>query len=242
MRRWTSFHLVGAGCMTLACSVLMFGQEATTPAPQNATPAPTAAAASPSGNVPQLQQRNPRYRLQSGDQVALNFAFTPEFNETVTVQPDGFISLRQIGDIRAEGSTLPELTQALQASYSKILHDPVLTVTPQEFVKPYFVAQGELGKPGKYDLRGDTTVTEAIAMAGGFTPASKHSQVVLFRRVSPDLVQATKLDVKQMLKSGNLAEDMHLQPGDMLFVPKNLISKIGPYMSYNVFRLSYVIR
>ena len=91
----------------------------------------------------------------------------------------------------------------------------------------------------------DSTLFDLIVIgtgAGGFTPASKHSQVVLFRRVSPDLVQATKLDVKHMLKSGNLAEDMRLQPGDMLYVPKNLISKIGPFMSYNVFRASYVIR
>ena len=36
-------------------------------------------------------------------------------------------------------------------------------------------------KPGKYDLRSDLTVTEAVAIAGGFTDKSKHSQVVLFR-------------------------------------------------------------
>jgi polysaccharide export outer membrane protein len=241
MRHWISFRVAGAALLTMVCSGLTFGQQTTAPTQQDMMATSTTTTASTQSGVPQLQQRNPRYRLQRGDQVALNFTFTPEFNESVIVQPDGFISLREIGDIHAEGMTLPELTQSLQAAYSKILHDPVLSVTPQEFVHPYFVAQGELGKPGKYDLHGDTTVTEAIAMAGGFTPASKHSQVVLFRRVSPDLVQATKLDVKHMLKSGNLAEDMRLQPGDMLFVPKNLISKIGPFMSYNVFRATYSI-
>jgi polysaccharide biosynthesis/export protein len=202
----------------------------------------TAGNQAPSSAVPTLQQRNPRYRIQGGDQLALDFRFTPEYNESVTVQPDGFISLRGVGDIHAQGMTLPELNEALQTEYSKILHDPVITVTPQEFVKPFFSANGEVGKPGKYDLHGDTTVTQAIAMAGGFTSQAKHSQVVLFRQVSSDMVQAKVLNVKHMLNSHNLSEDVHLQPGDMLYVPKNMISKIMPYLSLNSVRATYAIQ
>ena len=195
-----------------------------------------------SSTTPTLQERNPRYRIQGGDQLALDFRFTPEYNEAVTVQPDGYISLRGIGDIHAQGMTLPELNEALQTAYSKILHDPVITVTPQEFVKPFFSANGEVGKPGRYDLHGDTTVTQAIAMAGGFTSQAKHSQVVLFRQVSADMVQAKILNVKHMLNSRNLSEDVHLQPGDMLYVPKNMISKIMPFLSLNSVRATYAIQ
>lgn len=191
------------------------------------------------GSVPSLKQRNPRYILQRGDVVVLDFPFTPEFNETVTVQPDGYINVRSLDDIHVEGMTAPELQESLKKAYSKILHDPAITVTLQTFVSPYFVVNGEVGHPGKFDLHGDTTLTEAIAIAGGFTPNAKHSQVVLFRRVSNEWVSAQTIDVKHMLKSGSLAEDLHLQPGDMLFVPKNLISKIQPYLPLNTFRASY---
>jgi protein involved in polysaccharide export with SLBB domain len=69
-------------------------------------------------------------------------------------------------------------------------------------------------------------VTQAVQIAGGFTENAKHSELVLFRRINSDWVQGTKINVKEMLKSGNLAEDLNLQPGDMLYAPKNTISKV----------------
>jgi protein involved in polysaccharide export with SLBB domain len=179
---------------------------------------------------PALQKRNWRYTIHPSDTLQLGFMLSPEFNQTVTVQPDGYISLLYVGDLPAAGRTLPELTQLIKTAYSKILHDPVISVAPTDFEKPYIVVGGQVGKPGKFDWRGDVTVTQAIAIAGGFTDASKHSQVLLFRRVSDEWTQARIINVKKMLNSRNLQEDPELQPGDMLFVPKNTLSKIKPFL------------
>ena len=178
----------------------------------------------------QLQERNPRYELHKGDSVDLAFPFTPEFNQTVTIQPDGYMALSGIGDLYVEGKTVPDLRELLRSAYAKILHDPVINVVIKDFEKPYFIAGGEIAHPGKYELRADTTVTEAIAVAGGFTESSKHSQVLLFRRVSSNWLEVKKLDVKKMFQVGDLTEDPHLQPGDMFFVPQNRISKIRRYI------------
>jgi polysaccharide biosynthesis/export protein len=177
-----------------------------------------------------LHKRNWRYRINPSDTLELTFQLTPEFNQTVTVQPDGYITLRDVGDLQAAGKTLPELTESIKSAYSKILHDPVISVDPKDFEKPYFVVGGQVGKPGKFDWRGDVTLTQAIAIAGGFTDASKHSQVLLFRRVSDEWAEARIINVKKMLNAGNLEEDPELKPGDMLFVPKNMISKIKPFL------------
>jgi polysaccharide export outer membrane protein len=186
--------------------------------------------ASASGNDPQFQSRVSRYKIAPGDSFDVNFELSPEFNQTgVTVQPDGFVTLRSVGDIKVKGQTVPELTQTIRGAYGKILNDPIISVVLKDFEKPYFVADGQVGKPGKYDLRGDTTLTQAIAMAGGFTDASRHSQVLLFRRVSDQWMEAKIIDVKKMEKSGNLKEDPMLHPGDMLFVPKNTMSKIDHF-------------
>jgi polysaccharide export outer membrane protein len=126
--------------------------------------------------------------------------------------------------------TVLELREAVRESYAAILHDPVVTIVLKEFDKPYFIASGQVTRPGKYELRGDATVIDGVAIAGGFTDQAKHSQVVLFRRVSGEQVETRLLDVKQMLKSRNLGEDLHLKPGDMLFVPQNTISKIRRYL------------
>jgi len=177
-----------------------------------------------------FQQRYPRYKLEFGDQFDVSFDLSPEFNQNVTVQPDGFITLREVGDLHVAGQTVPELTETLKRAYGKILHDPVISVVLKDFEKPYFIADGQVGKPGKYELRGETTLTQAIAMAGGFQDAAKHSQVLLFRRVDSEWVSAKIINVKQMEKEGNLHEDPHLHPGDMLFVPKNRYSKIRPFL------------
>src|SRR6201984_2912203 len=73
------------------------------------------------GQLPVLQHRNHRYQLHSADVLELSFPFTPEFNQTVTVQPDGFITLRGIEDIHVEGLTLPEVSNSLRIAYSRIL-------------------------------------------------------------------------------------------------------------------------
>jgi len=185
----------------------------------------------PSATAGGFQERNPRYGLRKGDSFDVDFAFSPEFNQTVVVQPDGYITLRGAGSMRVEGQTIPELTETIKKAYANILHNPVVTVALKDFEKPYFVAAGQVGKPGKYDLRSDLTLVEAVAIAGGFTQNSKHSQVVLFRRVSDQLVEARLFNVKQMLQSRDLSEDAHLRPGDMIYVPQNVISKIQRFIT-----------
>jgi polysaccharide biosynthesis/export protein len=175
-------------------------------------------------------ERRPLYRLCTSDTLQISFTFSPEFDQTVTVQPDGFVALKGAEPTYAEGRTLTEFRAAAELAYAGSLNDPEITVVLKEFNQPYFVASGEVTRPGKYDLRGDTTVTEALAIAGGMNEQAKHSQVVLFRHAPGHQVEARLLDVKKMLNTQDLAEDVRLKPGDMLFVPQNLISKIRRYL------------
>lgn len=180
---------------------------------------------------PKLEKRTWRYRLRPGDVLEVTFPLSPEFDQKkLTVQPDGYITLRGVGDVRAEGQMVPELTRALQVAYAKILHDPIISVDLLEFEKPYFIVGGEVGHPGKYDLRSDTTALAAIAIAGSFKETAKHSQVLLIRQVSDRWAEVKVLNMKKMLQAKNLAEDPYLKPGDMLFVPKNALSKVKPFI------------
>jgi len=178
-------------------------------------------------------QRHPLYRLTKSDIVDLNFTFSPDFNQTLTVQPDGFVALRGAGTLFAEGLTIPEMQQAVGDAYRSFLHEPEVTVSLKDFDKPYFLASGEVARPGKYELRGDLTVSEAVAIAGGFTQQARHSQVVLFRRITENVAESHVIDLKKMLDSRNLHEDIHLRAGDFVFVPQSRISKIRRYVPTN---------
>jgi polysaccharide export outer membrane protein len=174
--------------------------------------------------------RRPLYRLRPSDVIDIRFTFTAEFDQTATVQPDGFIPLRGTAQLYAQNLTVPELQRAITDAYAGTMHDPEVTVSLKDFDKPYFLAGGQVLHPGKYELREDLTVAEGVELAGGFNEQAKHSQVVLFRHISPEVVESRVINVKEMLRSRNLAEDFHLRPGDMVFVPQNAISKIRRYL------------
>lgn len=183
------------------------------------------------GNPTLGGEHHPLYRLRPSDVVDVSFTVAPEFNQTLTVQPDGYVTLKDAGLVAAQGLNLEEFRQAVEKAYQGYLHDPQAAVLLKDFERSYFIVGGEVGKPGKYELRSDTTVAEAVEIAGGLTQLSKHSQVVLFRRVNDDLIETRVLDLKKMLAAKSLTEDAHLQPGDMVFVPQNTISKIARYIS-----------
>ncbi len=216
-----------AGLMTVfAITAAAQGTTAPDTVPAASTPASATAPTPPAGFL----ERNSRYQLRKGDSFSLDFPLSPEFNQTVAVQPDGYVTLKGAGSVFVEGQTVPELTDTLKTAYAKILHDPIITVALTDFEKPYFIAGGQVGKPGKYDLRGPITVSEAVAIAGGFTEKSKHSQVVLFHPTPGGVFEAKLLNIKKLLASRNLSEDVYLQPGDMVFVPQNAYSKIERYI------------
>jgi polysaccharide export outer membrane protein len=179
---------------------------------------------------PLSRERHPRYRVRSGDEFEIAFTFTPEFNQAVTIQPDGYITLREIGDIYVQGQTVPELIKTIRTAYEEILRDPAVSITLTNVEMPYFIAAGWLRSPGKYDLRGRTTVAEAVNIAGGFTDESKHSEVYLFRYEDDTWVTIAKINVKEMLAKADLSEDFRLQPGDFVYVPQNTFSKIKGFI------------
>jgi polysaccharide biosynthesis/export protein len=226
MNRKPGTALFQVGVLLLASVALCGAQSAAQPTPVSES----AVADTSTKSEPQLQTRNPRYTIRSADTFDVNFELSPEFNQSVTVQPDGFITLKSVGDVYVAGQTVPELTQTLRTAYGKILNDPLISVVLKDFEKPYFTAGGQLNHPGKYELRGNITLTEAVAMAGGFNGDAKHSQVLLFRRVNDQWLSAKIFNVKQMMKEGKLGEDPILRPGDQLFVPKNMLSKIKPFI------------
>src|SRR5437016_3580922 len=80
-------------------------------------------------------QRYPRYELRADDVLDISFEFTPEFNQTVTVQPDGYITLRGVGDRYVAGMTVPEITETIRTAYGKILNNPAIAIVLKDFDK-----------------------------------------------------------------------------------------------------------
>lgn len=211
----------------IPAGALIFGLLCVPAKAQEDTPAP-----SPVSSHPSLQHRDDRYRLCASDVIALTFPLTPEFDQTVNIQPDGYASLSGAGNVKLEGLTLAQSAETIKVAYANILRDPLVTVELKDFNKPYFIVGGQVTKPAKYDLRGPTTAAQAIEIAGGLNTSAKHSQVLLFRRVNGDWYEVRLLNMKQILAGKNVSEDPLIQPGDMLIVPQNFVSKIDRFIPH----------
>jgi len=177
-----------------------------------------------------------RYKLRSGDTIDITFVYVPDFNQTVTIQPDGYVTLRAVGDMRAGGLTLPEIKKLVETKYGVIMKDPDVSIEIKDFEKPFFLAQGEVQKPGKYELRSDTKLSEAVAIAGGLSPSAKHSQVLLFRRNAGGQIDVKEIDLKKVLHGKDLSTDLNIQAGDMVFVPKSRVSKLKEFATLTYLR------
>jgi len=106
-------------------------------------------------------ERHPLYRLRPSDVVEISFTVAPEFNQTLTVLPDGNVTLKDAGMIEVLGLNLDEFRTAVEKAYQGYLHEPQVAVALKDFERPYFIVGGEVSRPGKYELRSDTTVAEA---------------------------------------------------------------------------------
>jgi len=171
-----------------------------------------------------------RYRLQPSDVLEVSFRYSPEFNQTVTVQPDGYISLEVSGDLKVAGTTVEEARRMILKKASERLQDPVATVMLKEFQRPYFVVAGEVAQPGRIEMRERVTALQAIMLAGGMKESAKSSQVVVFRKINSDMAEVKLLNLKSIRRTSDLENDLTLQPGDMVFVPRDKMTKIERFM------------
>jgi len=183
---------------------------------------------------PVVEQNRPRYVLQREDVLLLTFPLSPELNQTLTIQPDGYINLQNAGSLYVQGLTAPELVVAVKNKYSGILHDPIVNVDLADFQKPFFTVSGQVAKPGQYELRADITVAEAVAVAGGMTMPTARTQVFYFHRASKDWFEVKQVNLKAILKGKRLNEDAVLQPGDMIYVPEKFITNFRKYVPYSI--------
>ncbi len=175
-------------------------------------------------------QRRPRYILQPGDVLSLNYRYTPEYNQTVTIQPDGYVTLDLVGDVKLGGLTLDGAhDQIIQRASSRLNH-PELDLNLKDFQHPYFVVAGEVLKPGKFELRENTTALQAIMEAGGFRDSAKDTKVLLFRRINQDTAEVRQLNLHDIDKTAGLEHDAELQPGDMLLVTRNKLEHFSRFM------------
>ncbi len=185
----------------------------------------------PTEKVPQLKTPvEKRYRLVPGDVLEIVYRYTPEFNQTVTLHPDGFVVLEIVGELKLGGLTLEEARKTIIEKASVRLKDPEITLLLKEFQKPYFIVSGEVNQPGRFEMRENVTALQAVMTAGGFKDTAKMSQIIVFRKINAEFAEVKIINLKKIKKTSDLENDLTLEPGDIILVPRNNFSKIEKFV------------
>ena len=159
---------------------------------------------------------NAAYKIGPLDVLDITVFKVQDLAKTVQVSENGEINYPLIGDIQAAGKTAHELGRDLTQKLGvKYLRDPQVTVFVKEFNSQRVTVQGSVKTSGVYALKGNTTLMQAVAMAGDVDTTMDSGTVVIFRTINGQR-SAARFDF-DAIKKGT-AEDPQLQPGDVIYV------------------------
>jgi polysaccharide export outer membrane protein len=185
------------------------------------------------GQIHQSALQDPRdanYRIQDGDQLGIDFYLNSEFNDTVTVDPEGKIALRLVGPLAAAGFTPDQLATSINKAYQRELINPGAVVHVRSMPSRQIYVEGEVTKPGAFPLQPGMTVVQAVALAGGTTPESAPNSIVLIRYDACGQPQGSKVDLASAVKNPSAGEDVALMSQDVLVVPRSTIANIDLFV------------
>ena len=178
------------------------------------------------------------YVIAAGDMLDIKFLNNPELNEMgVTVRPDGRVSLQLAPEIKAAGLTPNQLREQISQSYSAEVKKPDVTIVVRNFADQKIFVDGEVTLPGLIELKGPTTVMRAITQARGLRETARISNVIVIRKDYEGNPMAANIDLTKVINGTDMAQDIHLMPYDIVYVPKSNIARIDKFVDEYINRV-----
>lgn len=171
------------------------------------------------------------YIIAPGDVLDIRFANNPEINEpTMSVRPDGRISLQMAPEVMAAGLTPVQLRDVLLQKYSSEILKPDIVVIVKSFSFPKVLVDGEVVGPGIIEMRGPMTVMRAISQARGTKDTARLSNVIIIRKDGEGNPAGTMIDLRKVIDGTDFSQDIRLMPYDIVYVPKSNIARVGLFI------------
>ena len=198
-------------------------------APDLFLPTPHPTASFPNIGYATWSNAEPPYRLYPGDELDVQVPSAPELSKTVTVQPDGRISLPLLAPVMVADRTLTDVEHTISNDYASQLLRPQVAVAVKAQPLKVFVG-GEVAKPGVYDMPGDINALQAVILAGGFTNYAKRGQVVIIRRGPDGRAMMRTANLLRGISDPGLTDAVPLRRFDVVYVPRTRIAEAGLFV------------
>jgi polysaccharide biosynthesis/export protein len=171
-------------------------------------------------DVPVSDEISADYKIGPEDVLEVSVWRNESLSKTVTVRPDGKISLPLIGDVQVAGQTAEQVREAIAAQLKGYYKEPpqVSLIVLQTSGHVIYI-MGEVQRPAQYQVKRGTTFLQAIALAGGFTPFASTNDIVVLRKSNENNNQtAIAIRSKDIFSGRNLGSNILLKPGDTIVV------------------------
>ena len=168
-----------------------------------------------------------KYTLGPNDVMQIDVRRHPEFSGQYTVNSEGKIEYKHVGDIIVNGLTKAEVKKRLTKILSEYLINAEIDVQIVAYLSKLFYVVGDVHRPGKFFMRGDTiTVREALMQAGLPTQAAAMRRCRLITPDNRGKNNYTNVNVYSLLYEGNLKQNLVMKPNDVLYIPATVMAKV----------------
>jgi polysaccharide export outer membrane protein len=161
-------------------------------------------------------QEPPEYPLGPGDKLQLKVYNVEGMDQTVVVDPAGYLTFPVLDKVLVKGLTLNQLQQRFEELLAKYVKDPQVSVQLIEYGSRYVNVLGEVGNPGRIPLKGAYRVLDAVSQAGGFT--DKSGDVEIQRRDESGTLQSKILTHEELLSGSSEKFNIFVKDQDVINV------------------------
>jgi polysaccharide export outer membrane protein len=195
--------------LTFATLSVGCAERAATPIEPASTPAPPAA----------------EYVVGPGDALDVYVHRSPELTVSgLPVRPDGRISIPLVPDIDAAGRTPTRLARDIEERLRRFVIDPNVTVIVRSFVGTsgqQIRVIGEATQPRAIPYRDGMTLLDVMIDARGLTRYAAGNRAEIIRRETPEAPrQVIRVRLTDLLRNGDMTQDITMRPGDTLVIPQ----------------------
>ncbi|MFN3231951.1 MAG: XrtA/PEP-CTERM system exopolysaccharide export protein [Alphaproteobacteria bacterium] len=165
----------------------------------------------------------PDYLIGPLDTINVFVWRNQEVTTTVTVRPDGRISVPLIEDLPATGKTPTQLARDIEEKLSVYIRNPIVTVIVSGFVGP-FAQQvrvvGEAVEPQSVPYRANMTLLDVMISVGGLTEFAAGNRTALVRHEAGTQREYT-VRVSDLIRYGDTSANVTIYPGDVIIIPES---------------------
>jgi polysaccharide export outer membrane protein len=155
--------------------------------------------------------------IHPGDTISVQVYGDQTLTQNETVLNDGTIAYPLIGQVAVAGKTPEQAAEILKERLLKFVRHPVVTVAITQLAQPNVMVLGDVQHPGKYQLRSDAHISDAIAAAGGLS--TDIDGPYPNARVSTPSGAVSQVSLQRLLREGDTAQDSAVSEGDVVYVP-----------------------